>query len=235
MTDARKASPAPPRALLLDLDGTLLDSAPDIHAALDRLMASRGLRGFAAPEVHRMIGDGVRVLVSRAMAARGREATDEDAADYLADYEANATHATFPFPGVEEALSAIRDAGGWRMAVCTNKPERPAREILEATGLAGFFDAVAGGDTYPVRKPDPRHLTLTLDRLGLPPEGAVMVGDHANDVRSARAAGLAPVFAAWGYGAPEMAEGAVAVARAPADLPALLAALPATSGGHGAA
>ncbi|MFT8243206.1 phosphoglycolate phosphatase [Roseomonas sp. BN140053] len=213
------------RICLLDLDGTLLDSAPDLHAALDRLMARRGLPGFSRPEVHAMIGDGVRVLVERALAARGRAFDPAAATEFLTDYEAHAADATRPFPGIPEALAALR-AAGWRLAVCTNKPEHPARLVLAATGLLPLLDAVAGGDTFPTRKPDPGHLLGTLGRMGVAEvAGAVMLGDHGNDVRAARAAGIVPLFAEWGYGNPAMAEGARGV-REPAELPAILAARP---------
>ena len=103
-------------------------------------------------------------------------------------------------------------AEGWRLAVCTNKPEAPARALLRAFGLDGLIAAIGGGDSFPVRKPDPAHLLATLKAAGGDPAHAVMAGDHANDVAAARGAGVPCVFAAWGYGPPEMAEGAAAVA-----------------------
>ena len=216
------ARPMIPTALL-DLDGTLVDSAPDLHAALDRLMAARGLPPFALAEVVAMIGDGARVLVERALAARGRPFNPAALDEFLADYTANAAVLTRPFPGIPEALDALA-AAGWRLAVCTNKPERATRELLGALGLSGRFAAVGGGDTYPVRKPDPGHLLATLRDAGGDPARAVMVGDHRNDVRAASGAGVPCVFAAWGYGPLEMAENA-AIARSPAELPALLSRL----------
>ena len=211
------------RICLLDLDGTLLDSAPDIRSALNRLMERHGLAGFALPEVHRMIGNGVKVTVERALAARGRPFEEDLLSSFVADYEAHASDETRPFPGVRDALDVLR-AEGWRLAVCTNKPVRAARIVLEDCGLMPLLDAVAGGDSFAVRKPDPGHLIGTLAMLERPPEAvreAVMVGDHSNDVQSAKAAGARPVFAAWGYGLPEMAEDAP-VAHAPAELPAIL-------------
>lgn len=208
---------------VFDLDGTLVDSAADIHAALDRLMAGRGLPGFARPEVIGMIGDGVRMLVTRALAARGLpfEAAALDA--FTADYETNAAVLTRPFEGMPQALDSLA-SDGWRMAICTNKPEAAARSLLDALGLSGRFAALGGGDSYPVRKPDPGHLRATLAAAGGTPERAVMIGDHHNDVRAAAGCGVPCIFAGWGYGAPHMAEGAP-VAASPADLPALMAAL----------
>ena len=102
---------------------------------------------------------------------------------------------------------------GWRLAVCTNKLEVAARSLLGALGLAEYFAAIGGGDSFPVRKPDPAHLLATLQAAGGDAAHAVMAGDHANDVAAARGAGVPCVFAAWGYGLPAMAEGATAVAR----------------------
>jgi phosphoglycolate phosphatase len=211
------------RIALFDLDGTLIDSAPDIHSALDRLMAAHGRPGFTREEVWRMIGDGVAVLVQRACAARSLEPSPALAAEFLADYEAHAADETRPFPGIPEALAALR-AEGWRLAVCTNKPERAARIILDGLGLSPDLEAVGGGDSFPVRKPHPGHPLGLLARMGGEASRAVLIGDHSNDTRSAKAAGIAPVFAAWGYGTPDMAEGAPVVAG-PSDLLGVLAGL----------
>lgn len=201
-----------PRTLVLDLDGTLVDSVPDLAAALNRTMARRGLAAFTLPETARMVGDGVEPLIERAFAARGRTPDGEAVAEYVADYGRSYACETRLFPGVAETLAAMRGAG-WRFAVCTNKLEQPARDLLAALGIGGLFDAVGGGDSFPVRKPDPAHLLATLRAAGGTPERAVMAGDHRNDVAAARGAGLPCIFAAWGYGTPEMAEGAAAVAR----------------------
>lgn len=204
------------RLAVFDLDGTLVDSAPDLHAALDRLMAARGLRGFTRSEVIGMVGDGAKVLVERALAARGQP-FDQAALDaFLADYTANAAVETRPFPGIEAALDALR-ADGWRLAVCTNKPEAAARELLGALGLLPRFAALGGGDSFPVRKPDPAHLRLTIEAAGGPGSGVVMVGDHHNDMAAAEGAGVPAVFVGWGYGPLAMAEGAP-VAATPASL-----------------
>lgn len=200
------------RLVVFDLDGTLVDSAPDIHAALDRLMAARGLPPFGRAEVIGMIGDGVRVLVTRALAARGLPFEETALDAFMADYGANAAAETRLFPGIAAALEALaRD--GWRMAVCTNKPEAPARDLLGALGLLDRFAAIGGGDSFPVRKPDPAHLLATIEAAGGMGDGAVMVGDHRNDVSAARGAGIPCVFVGWGYGPLAMAEGAPVAAR----------------------
>jgi phosphoglycolate phosphatase len=144
-----------------------------------------------------------------------------DYAAYAADYAAHYAVATRPYPGAEATLRQLAEAG-WRMAVCTNKTEAGAHAVLAATGLDGFFAAVGGGDSFPVRKPDPAHLRATIAAAGAEPGHAVMVGDHRNDILAARGAGVPGVFAAWGYGAPAMAEGAAAVAPNFAALPGIV-------------
>ena len=214
--------PCPMPILALDLDGTLIDSVPDLAAAINRVMAARSLAPFTRPEVAAMVGDGVAMLVRRAFAARGREPDADAIADYIADYTAHAVVETRPFPGVLPALEQLR-AEGWRLAICTNKPEAATHALLRALGIDALFAAVGGGDSFPVRKPDPAHLLATLRAAGgeARPECAVMVGDHVNDVRAAHGAGLPCIFAAWGYGAPAMAEGAEAVAASFTEVPAL--------------
>ena len=209
---------------MLDLDGTLVDSVPDLAAALNRLMQARGLPGFAEAAVTRMVGDGARVLVERAFAAQGRSPDAAALGDFLADYGANAAVRTRAFPGVAETLQALADAG-WRLAVCTNKPVAPARSLLAALRLDGFFAAVGGGDSFPARKPDPAHLAATLAAAGGVPARAVMAGDHHNDLLAAAELGMPAIFAAWGYGPPELGAQAAAVAQRFSDLPAIAARL----------
>ncbi|HEY4173360.1 MAG TPA: HAD-IA family hydrolase [Rhodopila sp.] len=200
------------RTLLFDLDGTLVDTVPDLAASLNRLMAARGLGVFTRPEVAAMVGDGVPVLVARAFAARGGEMDAGAVAELTADYTAHVAVESVLYPGVLTVLGGLA-GDGWRLAVCTNKPEKAAAALLEALGVLPLLSAVGGGDTFPTRKPDPAHLLSTLSRAGGQPEAAVMVGDHHNDVLAGRGAGVPAIFAAWGYGAPGMAEGSVAVAR----------------------
>ena len=211
------------RVAIFDLDGTLVDSAPDLAAALTRLMAARGLPGFARADVVPMIGDGAKVLVERAFAARGLSPDAGALPDFLADYEANVAAATRPFPGIPEALDALA-AAGWALAVCTNKPEGAARALLAEFGLARAFAAIVGGDSLPVRKPDPGHLLGTIAAVGGDAARAAMIGDHANDMLAAAAAGIPALFCSWGYGRAEMANGAPVAGRA-ADLPGMLAAM----------
>lgn len=200
------------RTLLLDLDGTLVHSVPDLAAALNRLMYARGLAAFSQPETALMVGDGVAKLVERAFAARGLSPDAGAVAEFSADYGVHAAVETKAYPGVARGLRTLAEEG-WRLAVCTNKLEAAARSLLGALGLARYFAAIGGGDSYPVRKPDPAHLLATLEAAGGDRGRAVMAGDHANDIAAARGAGLPCIFAAWGYGPQAMAEGAAATAH----------------------
>ncbi len=207
------------RTLLLDLDGTLVDTVPDIAAALNRLMRSRSLPPFTVPQVAGMVGDGVAALVRKAMTARGQPPDEAAIGAFSADYGAHVAIESRLFPDVEPVLHALR-RDGWTLAVCTNKPEAAARTLLTVLGLMPLLSAVGGGDSFPARKPDPVHLLSTLALAGGRPERAVMLGDHHNDVVAARGAGMACVFAAWGYGAAEMGHGSAGSA---ADMPAAAA------------
>lgn len=208
-----------PWTALFDLDGTLVDSVPDLAAALNRLMAAKGEPPFARAEVAAMVGDGAAALVAKAFSARAMPADATALPAFLADYGAHAVVETHAYPGIPEALTALCEAG-WRMAVCTNKPEIAARTVLDGLGLSRFFAAVGGGDSFPVRKPDPAHLFATLAAADGDPTRVLMVGDHYNDVTAANAAGIPCVFAAWGYGSRQAgATAAVTVEHAAELLP----------------
>lgn len=186
--------------LVFDLDGTLIDSAPDLHAALNRLMASEGRRMLKLPEIIPMIGDGVSMLVQRALEATGGAPEDfeEKLAHYHAIYGAAVADLTLPYPGVMETLESLHRAG-YRMAICTNKPEAATHAVLDALDLARFFPAVAGGDTLPVRKPDAGHLLGTLAMLDSRPERAIMIGDSHNDIQVAINARVRSIAVSYGY------------------------------------
>lgn len=188
-------------AVVFDLDGTLIDSLPDLCTAANRLLEQEGRHTLTPAQVRPMIGDGARKLVERAFAATGdgREAELDDLTRRFLDiYEAMVAVDTRPFPHVIEALETLR-AQGLRLGVCTNKPQHATMELLEALDLKRYFDAVVGGDALPVRKPDPRHVIATLAALGTDTRRAVAVGDSPNDVNAAKAAGVPVVAVSFGY------------------------------------
>ena len=206
------------RAVVFDLDGTLVDTLPDLAAALNRALARHGLDPVADADVRVMVGDGAAKLLERGYAARGRSVTQGDLDAFLEDYNTHVTDAAVPFDGIPALLETFA-ADSRLLGVCTNKPERAARRLLDHLGLGRFFGALAGGDTYPYRKPDPRHLGAVLAELGVDPGDAVMIGDHRNDIAVAEGVGARAVFARWGYGAEDFAGlGAVVGIDRPGDL-----------------
>lgn len=186
--------------LVFDLDGTLIDSAPDLHACLNRLLASERRRSLSLDEVVGMVGDGVPALVRRAYEATGGIPDDieERIEHYRRLYGDALADRSTPYPGVVDTLAQLFDAGH-RMAVCTNKPLAPTMEILGAFGMARFFRSVAGGDSLPVRKPDAGHLLGLLEMLGSAPDKAVMIGDSHNDIQVAINAGVRSIAVSYGY------------------------------------
>ena len=186
-------------ALIFDLDGTLVDSLPDLRAALNAMLREHGRRELAAAEVHDMIGDGSRALVERALAAT-QTITDLEAAHqrFREAYQAAPTLLSRLYPNVVETLAALRESGA-RLAVCTNKPQTATLAVLEGFRIAGYFDAVLGGDAVPFKKPDPRHLLAAIEKLGGTTAEAVMIGDNENDYAAARAAGIPILLMRYGY------------------------------------
>jgi len=210
--------------LVFDLDGTLVDSVPDLANALNEVLHERGYAPLSNAEVAPMVGDGVPPLVARAFAARGGSAAEaaEALPRYIKIYEAGATNLTRPYPGVRETLVALRRSG-YRTAVCTNKLQQASETVLQGLDLAGLFDAVAGGDRYPVRKPDKGHLLGLIAELGGNAERSVMIGASENDAAVAHAASVSLVMMRYGYARVDPATlGADAVLDHFADLPPAL-------------
>ncbi len=221
------------RDLIFDLDGTLIDSAPDIAAAMNRLLAELGRPPLDVAAVRRMVGDGAPDMIRRALAAGGAEVAPDRFGELLERYRgfylAGATQLTRTYPGVPETLQALRESGH-RMAVCTNKIQKPTLAILEHFGLMKFFDGVVGGDVAPARKPDPRHLLAAIACTGGTASEAVLIGDGINDALAARAARVPLIVLDSGYGEVPAAElGGVALLASFGEIPAALAELEATS------
>ena len=214
--------------LVFDLDGTLIDSAPGITEAVNGLLAPFGRPPLSVAAVTLMIGEGSTVLLERAQAATGGALSGVSPADlmesFLRIYEALPYGPNILYPGVAETLARLQRLGH-PLGLCTNKPGRVTDQVLRDIGIRAYFDAVAGGDTQPWRKPDSRHVLDVIRKLGRHPlAGAIMVGDSINDIQPARALGIGSVAVAYGYSrlpVPDL--GANVVIQQFSELPAAIA------------
>jgi phosphoglycolate phosphatase len=215
-------------AVVFDLDGTLVDTAPDLTAALNHTLGTLALPPVPAETVRHLVGHGARRLIERGLELHGvpdAATVEASLATFLDHYAANICVASRPYPGVAPLLGALKEAGV-PMAVCTNKPARMSRALLDALCLSAFFRANLGGDSLAVRKPDPRHLTETITRMGADGHAVVMVGDSSVDVATAKAAGVPVVAVSFGFNDRPVAElGADAIIDHFAEAPAALARL----------
>lgn len=191
-----------PHAILFDLDGTLIDSAPDLATSVNIILLREGLGPLSVGAVRDMIGNGIRKLVERAFAACGSTldafALDEHEASMIVIYAHHLTAETTVYPGVPDALRYAQDKG-IKIAVVTNKPIGATRAILHHFGIEDACGAVVGGDENIPRKPAPEPLWVALDRLGVGRADAVMVGDSPADIAAARAAGVKVIAVSGGY------------------------------------
>jgi phosphoglycolate phosphatase len=198
MSGGRLARPA---AIVFDLDGTLIDSRRDITTAINRMREGYGLPPLSLDQVVRMVGEGARVLIKRAVGAElPAERLDEALAVYLDRYREVCLDTTRPYPGVEEMLADL--SGAFPLALLSNKGEALSRQVLEGLGLAPYFRQILGGDSLPSRKPDPAGLVLLAERLGVPVDRLLLVGDTRVDAETARAAGCPFVLVEWGFPRP---------------------------------
>jgi phosphoglycolate phosphatase len=196
-----------PLLAVFDLDGTLVDSAPDLAASLNHCLREAGMDEIGLDDIRPHAGKGVRVMLEYAYDRAGVP-LDEDVratqtARFLAHYEAHIADLSRPFSGTVEMLERLA-ARGAVMAVCTNKFEGLARSLLDALGLSGHFATVCGADTFARRKPDPIHLLGTIERAGGSPARTVMIGDTMTDVDAAFACGVPSILVDFGY-EPDMA------------------------------
>ena len=216
-----------PATIVFDLDGTLVDSAPDLTAALNVALADAGRPAIDPATVRHLVGHGARALIERGLTLTGGGGEAEVARAlpvFLDYYAAHVADGTRPYPGATSVLDALA-AHGCRLAICTNKPVALSRALIAKLGWGERFVANLGGDSLPVRKPDPAHLLATIAAAGGDPADAVLVGDTAVDVAAARAAGVPVVVVAFGFAdRPATELGADAVIRDFAELITVLTA-----------
>jgi phosphoglycolate phosphatase len=188
--------------IAFDLDGTLVDTAPDLVGALNTILAQEALPPLPFDEVRLMVGRGARALLERGFAAAGVPLGADRAPTlverFIAIYLDRIADDSAPFPGVVEVLTELKAAGA-RLVVCTNKLTNLSVALLDAVGLTPFFDAVIGADLAPAAKPDGRHVAAAIAAVGGDPARAVMVGDSINDALGARNAGVPSVLVSFGY------------------------------------
>lgn len=228
--ETNTATGAYPAAIIWDLDGTLVESAPDLANALNTLLIEQGQHTHAVDKVRTMIGHGVAKLIERGFRAAGLPLSDKQVGEleprFMEIYMACATENTYLVEHAREALEHFYHAGV-RQGLCTNKPAGVTRQILQKLDISGFFGSVIGGDSTAAKKPDPLPLQTCLEELGVSAGDALMVGDSGADVGAARAAGMPVILVPDGYtGAPAETLGADHVVDSIADVPARLPPFP---------
>jgi phosphoglycolate phosphatase len=188
--------------IVFDLDGTLVDTAPDLLDSLNHSIATAGMEPVDGGELRRFVGMGAKVMIERAFAAKQKPLSNARLAElfniFIEHYTDNMPGRSLPYPGVVPALQRFSDSG-YEFAVCTNKYEGLSVRLLSDLGLAQRFGAICGQDSFPYRKPDPRHLTSTIEAAGGDPNRAIMIGDSETDIKTAIAAGIPVVAVDFGY------------------------------------
>ena len=188
--------------IVFDLDGTLIDTAPDLLDSLDHCLGAGGVAHTDTAGFTQCVGYGARVMIERAYAAQQKALTvdehDRLFVLFLEHYGANIPGKSLPYPGVPTALDRLENAG-FKLAICTNKTEAFSRKLIGALGMTHHFAAICGADTFAFRKPDPRHLLETIAKADGDPDRAVMVGDSRTDIDTAKAAGIPVVAVDFGY------------------------------------
>lgn len=195
--------PLPVKAVMIDLDGTLLDTASDLATAANMMLRELGKAELPQETIQSYIGKGVEKLVKRSLTGSLDDEPDAELFKrampiYARDYASNLCIDTRPYPGVLEGLNALRE-GGFRLACVTNKAEIFTLPLLRATGLLDFFDIVVSGDSLPKKKPDPMPLLHACQHFGIRPRDMLLIGDSLNDTQAARAAGCRIFCVPYGY------------------------------------
>ncbi len=216
MTDAEhEARDLEGVGVFFDLDGTLIDTAADLAAAMNHALALRGFAPLDTSDVRHLVGRGARAMLARGFERHGETldapAMDDALAAFLEHYRAHIADCSQPFPGAVDVLHTLGAAGA-RLAICTNKREALARMLLDALDLSRLFDTIVGGDTAAAPKPDAAPVRLCADRLGVSPLGekSVFIGDSATDIQACLNAGAPCLLATFGYGPTDLAARAFA-------------------------
>ena len=194
--------PMKPSLIIFDLDGTLVDSAPDLNACANRVLSQINKRPVSLDQSKNFIGDGVRVFIEKTLSFVGHSANLEELNEierfFLKDYQKHSADLSKPYPGVLETLTKLKKAG-FQMGVCSNKPQEASEHLLKTLNLSQFFSKIAGGDYYSVRKPDKHHLLQLIDDLKGNPTKTLMVGDNEHDAAMAKDGNVYFVFCTYGY------------------------------------
>ncbi|GHC75893.1 phosphoglycolate phosphatase [Limoniibacter endophyticus] len=187
---------------VFDLDGTLIHTAPDLLDSLNHCLEAAGMQTASTSEFTRFVGMGVKVMLERAFEAQQKRATPEQFQamfdQFIGHYSGNMPGKSQPYPGILDALDRL-DEAGFDLAICTNKTEALATQLIAGLDLTRRFKILTGGDTFPFRKPDPRHIIETVRKIGNDPERAIMVGDSRADINAAKAAGIPVIAVDFGY------------------------------------
>jgi 2-phosphoglycolate phosphatase len=190
-------------AVLFDLDGTLIDSREDISAAVNHVRETLGLPRLPVSIVQTYVGDGVRVLLERALATQDTKVLEQGLTILRPYYLDHCLDRTTLYPGIQGMLDALASIPGLRLGVVSNKPEGPSEKVLTGLGVRDRFAVVVGGDTTPARKPDPEPFRVAAEKAGVTGGRILVVGDSRNDIEGARRAGFASCGVLWGIGSPE--------------------------------
>lgn len=188
--------------VIFDLDGTLVDTAPDLTLALNHVLGEAGRECVQNAGVRHMVGHGARALIVKGLRDTGELLNDAEIdamfEDFIEFYASHIAEASRPFPGAVAYLTRLGDAG-IKLGLCTNKPQDLTEALLSALDLTRHFDVIAGGDRFAARKPDPLHVTGTLELLGARADETLFIGDSETDLAAARAAGVPIALVTFGY------------------------------------